>query len=139
MRFMLLRKADERTEAGELPTEALLAVMGEYMEAMVQAGILLGGEGLQPTSKAVRVTVNGGKPIVIDGPFAETKELVAGYCLIQVASLQDAIEWVKRWPPMDDAVIEIRQLFEADDFGAEFTPELRENEERLRDRLEGKA
>src|SRR5581483_5954876 len=101
MRFMILRKADEETEAGALPDEELLTAMGKYMEEMANAGVLLGGEGLKPTSQGVRVHFSGGKPTVLDGPFAETKELIAGYCLIQVKSREEAIEWVKRWPPID--------------------------------------
>jgi hypothetical protein len=135
MRFMILRKADKDTEAYVMPTEQLLADMGKYMEEMANAGILLGGEGLHPSVKGSRVRFSGGKPTVIDGPFAETKELVAGYALIQVNSLQEAIDWVKRWPPLDgngELALEIRQVFEAEDFGAELTPELREREERLR-------
>jgi hypothetical protein len=133
MRFMILRKADKQTEAGVMPSEALLAAMGAYMEAMSKAGVLLSGEGLQPSAKGARVKLSGGRPTVIDGPFAETKELVAGFCIIQTKSRQEAIDWVKRWPPLDgDVEIEIRQIFEAEDFGAEFTPELRQQEERLR-------
>jgi hypothetical protein len=134
MRFMILRKADKQTEAGVMPSEALLAAMGAYMEAMSKAGVLLSGEGLQPSAKGARVKLSGGRPTVIDGPFAETKELVAGFCIIQTKSRQEAIEWVKRWPPLDgDVEIEIRQIFEAEDFGAEFTPELRAAEERMRE------
>jgi hypothetical protein len=134
MRFMILRKADKQTEAGVMPSEALLAAMGAYMEAMSKAGVLLSGEGLQPSAKGTRVKLSGGRPTVIDGPFAETKELVAGFCIIQTKSRQEAIDWVKRWPPLDgDVEIEIRQIFEAEDFGAEFTPELRAAEERMRE------
>jgi hypothetical protein len=134
MRFMILRKADKQTEAGVMPSEALLAAMGAYMEAMSKAGVLLSGEGLQPSAKGARVKLSGGRPTVIDGPFAETKELVAGFCIIQTKSRQEAIDWVKRWPPLDgDVEIEIRQIFEAEDFGAEFTPELRAAEERMRE------
>jgi hypothetical protein len=134
MRFMILRKADKQTEAGVMPSEALLAAMGAYMEEMSKAGVLLSGEGLQPSAKGTRVKLSGGKPTVIDGPFAETKELVAGFCIIQTKSRQEAIDWVKRWPPLDgDVEIEIRQMFEAEDFGAEFTPELRAGEERMRE------
>jgi hypothetical protein len=139
MRFMILRKADENTEAGVMPSETLLAAMGNYMEEMVKAGVLLSGEGLQPTSKGARVRFSGGKPTVLDGPFAETKELIGGFCMIQVKSKEEAIEWVKRWPAIDgdgDVEIEIRQVFEAEDFGPEFTPELREAEERMRSQLE---
>ncbi len=135
MRFMILRKADENTEAYVMPSEELLAAMGKYMEEMANAGILLGGEGLHPSSKGTRVKFTDGKPSVTDGPFAETKELVAGYALIQVKSKDEAIKWVKRWPTVDldrNVEIEIRQLFEAEDFGEEFTPELREREEHLR-------
>jgi len=132
---MILRKADQNTEAGALPSEKLLAAMGQYMEEMVKAGILLAGEGLRPTSDGVRVKFSRGKPSVTDGPFAEAKELVAGWSLIQVDSLEEAINWVKRWPAEDgdgEVEIEIRRLYEAEDFGPEFTPALREQEERLR-------
>jgi hypothetical protein len=135
MRFMIIRKADKSTEAGVMPTEALLAAMLKYNEELMKAGVLLQGEGLQPSSKGFRVSTNKGKPTVVDGPFTETKELIAGFTMIQVRSKEEAIEWVKRWPAEDgDAVLEVRQVFEADDFGAEFTPELREREERLRER-----
>jgi len=139
MRFMLLRKADRQTEAGVLPGQPLLAAMGKYMEEMEKAGVLLAAEGLHASGKGARVKFSSGKPAVIDGPFAETKELIAGYCLIRVQSKQEAIDWVKRWPPIDaggELEIEIRQVFEAEDFGAGFTPELRESEERLRAQLE---
>jgi hypothetical protein len=134
MRFMLMIKADKNTEAGVLPSTELLAAMGKYNEELVKAGVLLAGEGLQPSSKGARVKFSGKKRTVIDGPFAETKELIAGFWLIQVKSKEEAIEWVKRCPnPLDgEAEIEIRQVFEADDFGEAFTPELREQEERLR-------
>jgi hypothetical protein len=140
MRFMIIRKADKDTEAYVMPTERLLAEMGKYMEEMANAGVLLAGEGLHPSSKASRVKFSGGKPSVIDGPFAETKELIAGYSMIQVNSREEAIEWAKRWPAIDgdgDVELEIRQVFEAEDFGAEFTPELREQEERLRAQVAG--
>jgi hypothetical protein len=136
---MILRKADRDTEAGGLPSEELLAAMGKYMEEMGKAGVLLAGEGLHATSKGARVKFSGGKPTVIDGPFAETKELIAGYCLIQVKSKAEAVEWIKRWPALDaggNVELEIRQLFEAEDFGPQFTPELREAEENLRAQLE---
>jgi hypothetical protein len=136
---MILRKADRDTEAGGLPSEELLAAMGKYMEEMGKAGVLLAGEGLHATSKGARVKFSGGKPTVIDGPFAETKELIAGYCLIQVKSKAEAVEWIKRWPVLDaggNVELEIRQLFEAEDFGPQFTPELREAEENLRAQLE---
>ena len=134
MRFMMIVKADERSEAGILPTEKELADMAKYNEELVKAGVMLAGEGLQPSSKGARVKFSGSKRTVIDGPFAETKELIAGFWLWKVKSKEEAIEWVKRCPnPMKgESEIEIRQLFEAEDFGAEFTPELREQEERLR-------
>ncbi|MEO8910140.1 MAG: YciI family protein [Gemmatimonadaceae bacterium] len=135
MRFMVMVKATKESEAGVLPNEKLLAEMGKYNEELVKAGVMLAGEGLQPSSKGARVKFSGSKRTVIDGPFAETKELVAGFWLFQVKSLEEAIEWVKRCPnpmPNSDSEIEIRQIFESEDFGAEFTPELREQEERLR-------
>jgi hypothetical protein len=136
MRFMILRKADANTEAGVMPGQELLEVMGRYMESMVQAGVLLAGEGLKPSATGARVRFAQGRPTVVDGPFAETKELVAGYCLIDVRSREEAIEWAKRWPPQDgDVELEIRAIFEAADFGDELTPELREREERLRAEL----
>jgi len=137
MRFMVMIKADKNTEAGVMPSEALLADMGRYNEELVRAGVLLAAEGLQPSSKGARVRFSGKERTVIDGPFAETKELLAGFWLIQVKSLEEAIEWVKRCPnPLEgEAEIEIRRVFEADDFGAELTPDLREQEERLRAEL----
>ncbi|HEX9463813.1 MAG TPA: YciI family protein [Alphaproteobacteria bacterium] len=118
MRFMILRKADKKTEAGVMPNEQLLAAMGRYAEEMAKAGVMLGGEGLQPTSKGTRVRFAGGKPTVIDGPFTESKELLAGYFMIQVKSKQEAIDWVKLWPLLDgDVELEIRQVFEPEDFG----------------------
>ncbi|MDQ3538250.1 MAG: YciI family protein [Actinomycetota bacterium] len=139
MRFMILIKANADSEAGVLPSEELLTAMGAYNEELVKAGVLLAGEGLQASSKGARVRFSGGKTTVIDGPFTEAKELVAGFWLIQVSSKEEAIEWVKRVPNPDDqeSEIEIRQVFEADDFGAEFTPELREQEERLRGQVAG--
>jgi hypothetical protein len=142
MRFMILRKADKATEAGVMPSEKLLAAMGSYMEEMAKAGILLGGEGLKPTADGARIKFSKGKPMVTDGPFAESKEVIAGYCLIQVKSKQEAIDWVKRWPTLDadgNVELEIRPLFEAEDFGAEFTPEMREKEEQMRAQLAAKA
>jgi hypothetical protein len=136
MRFMLIVKANKNSEAGVLPDEKLLAEMGKYNEELVKAGVLLAGEGLHPSSKGARVRFSGSKRTVIDGPFSETKELVAGFWLIQVKSKAEAIEWVKRAPnpfPGTESEIEIRQVFEAEDFGAEFTPELREQEERIRE------
>ena len=134
MRVMVMVKADKDTEAGVMPSEQLLADMGKFNEQLVKAGVMLAGEGLHPSSNGVRIRFGGGKKTVIDGPFAETKELVAGFWLWQVKSMEDAIEWVKRCPNPTGAEseIEIRQVFEADDFGAEFTPELRAQEERLR-------
>jgi hypothetical protein len=140
MRFMILVKADKNTEAGVMPSERLLAEMGKYNEELVKAGVMVSGEGLQPTSKGARVKFSGNKRTVVDGPFAESKELIAGFWIFQVKSKEEAIEWVKRCPnPHDgEAEIEIRQIFEAEDFGAEFTPELREQEERLRAQLSRK-
>ena len=137
MRFMLIVKADKNTEAGVMPTEKELADMGNYNEELVKAGVMLAGEGLHPSSRGARVRFEGGQRSVIDGPFAESKELIAGFWLIQAKSLEEAIEWVKR-SPMQDAEIEIRQVFEAEDFGAEFTPELREQEERQRAAMAGR-
>ena len=140
MRFMIIVKATKESEAGVLPNEALLAAMGKYNEELVKAGIMQAGEGLQPSSKGARVKFSGSKRTVVDGPFAETKELIAGFWLWTCKSKTEAIEWVKRCPnPMQgDSEIEIRQVFEAEDFGAEFTPELREQEERLRKEMAGK-
>lgn len=137
MRFMVMIKATPQTEAGEMPSEDVLAAMGRYNEELADAGALLGGEGLQPSSKGARVRIDGERCSVVDGPFAETRELIAGFWLFQTASLQEAIDWVRRCPPsaIGEAEIEIRQIFEAEDFGAEFTPELREQEERLRAQL----
>ena len=137
MRFMILVKASKDSEAGVMPSEKLLTEMGKFNEELVKAGVMLAGEGLQPTSKGARVTFSGNSRIVTDGPFAETKELIAGFWLWQCKSKEEAIEWVKRCPnPHNEGgQIEIRQLFEAEDFGAEFTPELREQEERLRDKV----
>jgi hypothetical protein len=132
---MIIRKADKETEAGVMPSEQLIAAMMKCNEELVKAGVMLAGEGLQASSKGARVKFSGGKPVVIDGPFAETKELIAGFSMFQVKSKEEAIEWVKRWPSIDghgEVEIEIRQVFEAEDFGDEFTPELREQEERLR-------
>ena len=133
MRFMIIIKASKDSEAGIMPSQELLTAMGNYNEELAKAGILLAGEGLHPSSKGARVRFSGDKRTVIDGPFAETKELIAGYWLWQVKSREEAIEWVKRCPnpmPGTEAEIEIRQVFELEDFGAELTPELREQEER---------
>jgi hypothetical protein len=137
MRFMVMVKADKNTEAGVMPSEKLLAEMGKYNEELVKAGVLLAGEGLQPSSKGARVKFSGDKRTVIQGPFPDTKKLIAGFWLFQVKSKEEAIEWVKRCPnPLEgDCEIEIRQVFEAEDFGAEFTPELREAEERMRAKI----
>jgi hypothetical protein len=134
MRFMILVKADQNSEAGVLPSQELLTEMGKYNEELVKAGVLLAGEGLQPSSKGARVRFSGKKRTVIDGPFTETKELIAGFWLIQVKSLAEAIEWVKRVPfsGEPETEVEIRQVFEAEDFGPALTPELREQEERIR-------
>jgi hypothetical protein len=134
MRFMIIVKASKDSEAGVMPSEQLLTDMGKFNEELVKAGIMLAGDGLHPTSKGARVIFSGNKRTVIDGPFAETKELIAGYWLWQVKSKEEAIEWVKRCPNphQGGGEIEIRQVFEAEDFGAEFTPELREQEARLR-------
>ena len=134
MRFMILRLADKDTEAGIMPSHELLMAMGKYMEELATAGVLLDGEGLQPTAKGARVKFSRGRPAVTHGPFSDGK-MVAGYAMIQVKSKEEAIEWVKRWPILDgggEVELEIRQVFEAADFGAEFTPELREQEERVR-------
>jgi hypothetical protein len=131
MRFMVIVKANKDTEAGVLPSKEILTAMGKYNEELAKAGVLLAAEGLHPSSKGARVKFSGGKRTVIDGPFTEAKELVAGFWLWQVKSKEEAIEWLKR-APFEDTVVEIRQVFEAEDFGAEFTPELREQEERIR-------
>jgi hypothetical protein len=141
MRFMVMVKATKGSEAGEMPTTELLAAMGKYNEELVKAGIMLAGEGLHPSSKGARIRFSGSKRSVIDGPFAETKELVAGFWIWQVRSLDEAIEWLKRCPnPMnEESDIEIRQIFEAEDFGEAFTPELREQEERIRAEAEKRS
>ena len=141
MRFMVMVKASKDSEAGVLPTEQELAAMGKFNEELVKAGVMLAGEGLQASSKGARVRFSGDKRIVIDGPFAETKELVAGFWIWQCKSKEEAVQWVKRCPnPMDgDSEIEIRPLFEAADFGAEFTPELQAQEERLRAQVDSAA
>jgi hypothetical protein len=135
MRVMVIVKATKNSEAGVMPSEKLLAEMGQFNEELVKAGIMLAGEGVHPSSKGKRVRFSGGKRTVVDGPFAETKELIAGYWIWQVKSVDEAIEWVRRCPdpmPGEEAEIEIRPVFEAEDFGNEFTPELRAQEERLR-------
>ena len=141
MRFMMLLKANKDTEAGVMPKQKTLEAMGKYNEELVNAGVLRGGEGLHPSSKGARVRFSGGKPTVIDGPFAETKELIAGFWIIEVKSRDEAIEWARRIPFDPDVhfggegEVELRQIFEAADFGEEFTPELREQEERLRQQI----
>lgn len=137
MRFMVIVKANKDSEAGVMPTKELLTAMGKFNEELVKAGVMQAGEGLHPSSRGARVKFSGGKTTVIDGPFAETKELVAGYWMWQVKSKQEAIDWLKR-APFEDTEVEIRQVFEAEDFGDEFTPELREREERLRKEMETK-
>jgi hypothetical protein len=134
MRVMVIVKASKESEAGKLPSKELLTAMGKFNEELVKAGVMLAGEGLQASSKGTRVQFSGSKRTVVDGPFAETKELIAGFWLWNVKSMDEAVEWVKRCPnPMnEDSDIEIRQIFEAEDFGEAFTPELREQEERLR-------
>jgi hypothetical protein len=139
MRVMVIVKATKNSEAGEMPSEKLLRDMGNFNEELVKAGVMLAGEGLRPSSKGRRIVISGSKRSVVDGPFSETKELVAGFWLWQVRSLEEAIEWAKRCPepmPGEEAVLEIRPVVEAEDFGAEFTPELRAQEERLRAEVE---
>jgi len=139
MRFMVIVRATKDSESGAMPDEQLLAAMGNYNEELVKAGIMKVGEGLHPSRRGARVVFNGPKRTVVDGPFAETKELIAGFWIWEVASLTEAIEWVKRCPnpfTEGESQIEIRQIFEADDFGAEFTPELRAQEDRLRTQMQ---
>jgi hypothetical protein len=140
MKFMIIIKADKNTEAGVMPSEQVLTEMGKFNEELVNAGIMLAGEGLHPSSKGARVKFSGGKQTVTDGPFAEAKELIAGFWIWEVKSREEAIEWVRRIPNPDqtDFEVEIRQVFAAEDFGAEFTPEAREQEERLRAQLAAK-
>lgn len=141
MRVMVMVKATRQSEAGEMPSTELLAAMGQYNEELVKAGVMLAGEGLHPSARGKRVRFSGAQRSVVDGPFAETKELVAGFWLWQVKSMEEAVEWVRRCPnPMPgDSEIEIRPVFEAEDFGAEFTPELRAQEDRLRAEVEAAA
>ena len=141
MRFMVMVKANATTEAGVMPDEKMLSEMGKFNEELVKAGVMLAGEGLQSSSKGARVKFSGDKRTVIDGPFAEAKELIAGYWIWQVKSLAEAIEWARRCPNPtgEEGELEIRQIFEAEDFGAEFTPELREQEERLRSEIAGRS
>ena len=141
MKVMVIVKADKSSEAGEMPSEQLLRDMGNYNEQLVNAGIMLAGEGLHPSSKGKRIVFNGKDRRVVDGPFAETKELIAGYWLWQVKDMAEAVEWVKKCPnPMQgESEIEIRPVFEAEDFGAEFTPELRAQEDALRERIQSQT
>jgi hypothetical protein len=139
MRVMVIVKASKDSEAGQMPSEQLLRDMGNYNEQLVKAGIMLAGEGLAPTSKGKRVRFSGTNRTVIDGPFAETKELIAGYWVWQVKSMDEAVQWLKRAPFDGGTEVEIRPIFEADDFGKEFTPELRAQEDRLRAEIAGKA
>ena len=142
MRAMVIVKATKNSEAGVMPSEKLLADMGKFNEELVKAGVMLAGEGLHPSSKGKRVVFSGGKKLVVDGPFAETKELIAGYWLWQVKNMDEALEWARRCPdpmPGEDAILEIRPVFEAEDFGMEATPELRAQEERLRAQIEQRS
>ena len=136
MRVMVIVKASRESEAGQMPSEQILAAMGKYNEELAKAGVMLAGEGLHPTSKGKRVRFSGRQRTVIDGPFAETKELIAGFWLWQVKSMDEAVEWLKRAPFDEETEIELRPVFEADDFGAEFTPELRAQEDRVRAEME---
>ena len=139
MRVMVIVKANAESEAGQMPSQEILAAMGNFNEQLVKAGVMLAGEGLHPTARGKRVRFEGSKRTVIDGPFAETKELIAGFWLWQVKSLEEAVEWIKRAPFDGGAELELRPVFEAEDFGAEFTPELREQEERQRAEIERRA
>ena len=139
MKVMVIVKATKNSEAGVMPSEQLLAEMGKYNEELVKAGIMLAGDGLQPSAKGKRIKFSGGKRTVVDGPFTETKELIAGYWIWQVRSMDEAVEWARRCPdpmPGEDAELELRPIFEAEDFGEQFTPELRAQEERLRQEME---
>jgi len=139
MRVMVMVKATKNSEAGVMPDEKLLAAMGKYNEELVKAGVMLGGEGLHPSTKGKRIVFSGGKKSIVDGPFAETKELIAGYWLWQVKDMEEALAWLRRCPdpmPGEESILEVRPVFEAEDFGAEFTPELRAQEERLRAQIE---
>ena len=142
MRVIVMVKATKNSEAGVMPSEKLLAEMGKYNEELVKAGVMLAGEGLHPSAKGARVKFSNGKPAVVDGPFTETKELIAGFTMIRVGSRQEALDWIRRWPASDaggNVELELRQVFEAEDFGAEFTPELRAVEERLRAEIDQRA
>lgn len=142
MRFLIIRKADHETEAGVMPSKELVSDMLKYNEEMAKAGVMIDGQGLHPSSRGLKVKFSGGKPTVIDGPFAEAKELIAGFTMIQVKSREEAIEWVKRWPTRDadgEVELELRQVFEAEDFGPELTPEVRKQEQLLRVNAESRA
>jgi len=142
MRFMIIRKADAETEAGVMPSAELVADMMAYNEQMIRAGVMVGGDGLRPSRDGARISFKDGKPSIVDGPFAEAKELIAGYTLIQVRDRAEALEWVRRWPAIDGhghVQLELRRLYEADDFGAEFTPEIRKQEELLREQADKNA
>src|SRR3569833_4113232 len=140
MRFMIIRKADPETEAEVMPTTELIAAMTAYNDELAKAGVMTAGEGLRAASLGARGKFSGGKPMVIDGPFAETKELIAGYSIIECASLEEALAWVEKWPKLDghgNVELEVRRIFEAADFGEAFTPELQAKEQRLREQTEG--
>ena len=140
MRFMIIRKADAETEAGVMPSTELIEQMTSYNEQLAKAGVLVGGDGLAPSRRGARISFSNGKPSIVDGPFAESKELIAGFTLIEVGSYEEALDWVKQWPPLDghgNAQLELRQLASAEDFGEAFTPELQAREQAMRDKLEG--
>jgi hypothetical protein len=142
MKFMIIRKADAQTEAGVMPSQALFEAMVAYNQQLIDAGVMVAGDGLHPSSRGARIRFRGGKPTVVDGPFAETKELIAGFTMIEVASREEALEWVRRWPALDgdgEVELELRQVFTADDFGDALTPELREQEERQEAALRARA
>jgi len=139
---MVIVKATKSSEAGVLPSEELLTAMGKYNDELTKAGVMLAGEGLQPSAKGARVKFSNGKPTVVDGPFTETKELIAGFSIIRFGSREEALDWIRRWPASDgggNVELELRQVFEAEDFGAEFTPEMRATEERLRAEIDQRA
>jgi len=142
MRFMIIRKADAETEAGVMPSAQLVADMMAYNEQMIRAGVMVAGDGLRPSRDGARISFKDGKPTVVDGPFAEAKELIAGFTMIQVRDKAEALEWVRRWPAIDghgNVQLELRRLYEADDFGDEFTPEIRKQEELLRGQADKNA
>ena len=142
MRFMIIRKADADTEAGAMPPQGLFEAMIQYNQEMIDAGVMVGGDGLHPSARGARIKFHGGKPTVTDGPFAEAKELIAGYTMIEVGSREEALEWVKRWPALDgdgEVELELRQVISADDWGDALTPELRAQEERQEEQLQARA